>query len=1139
MRRSLRGPNRERRLVAGGVGGRGLPRARAAAAGGSAGAAAGAAGAAGAGGASSARRRLRSPAAPSAGGGLRRRRRAPPSCSQQILGAGRRADRRRRRRRRSSAGAVWPGSRSRMSDGRDSMLREERQADARSRRTAIARMPVVRVSTLPAPRPVMKRARAAADAERAAFGALQQHQADHGQHHHQVDHDEDSRHKSLSLARAFYTRRRAALKPQPPAAARTMARKSAAFRLAPPTSPPFTSGEREDRRGVVRLHRAAIEDAHLAARRAEARRRGRRGYGHARRRCHPRSACGRCRSPRPARRRSRCRRDRRPAPSRRAGATTTASVSPASRSRLRLADADDRRQPGAARGLRLGAHQRVGLAVVGAPLRMADDDRARARHPSASRPKCRRYARPRPSAWQSWPPIRSGVSFGAPAHLRDQRRRRAEHHVDPPCRAPRAPSAIARRLVEAGGEPVHLPVAGDQMAHVGRSSCAAPSAARRSALGSAGRGSYVRARRGGDAPGLFLSARGFFMLDQLRQGAQGWVSKVLMGLLVLSFAIWGIGGFEGYGAGTLATVGDAEVSVQEFAPRATSRCSANAQQPGQQVSPEQVLAAAAPRTPRSTTRRASYNLGVSDDRVARRSPRTRASRAPDGSFDRDRFSAILQNAGIDRDDYVRDMRRRARARADRRPRSAPASTCRSRWWRRSTASRTRSAPSPSSSSTQAPIEPVGAPDAATLQAYFDENKERFRAPEYRKLGCSSLDPAALADPGRGHRRGGRRRIRAPQGELHAAGAPAHRADPLRHAGGRRGGAADDRGRRGFRRRLPQAAAGRAGRHRSGPEDEGRDHRSRGRRGGLRRRAERRRAGDWRARSSPRSSASPRSSRAPSRRSPRWRRGSARISPRAPRARRSASLYDQVEDERAGGATLEEIAQEAVAPLPRRRGRRARRHGAGRQRRSPTSRPSSSCSTEAFESDVGVENNPIRGGDETCVFFDVLEITPERDRTLDEVRDEVVEGVDRRRRPQNRIAEKADALLARLQKRRAARHARRRDRQAGADGGEREARRAAAGLSANAAAQAFAGPEGHVANAEGDAPPARILLKVDKVTAPAFFAEAADVAGDQGAAVAGAAQRRPADLQPPAPAARARPASTTPPSQQLTGTTPTQ
>src|SRR4051794_29312459 len=62
----------------------------------------------------------------------------------------------------------------------------------------------------------------------------------------------------------------------------------------------------------------------------------------------------------------------------------------------------------------------------------------------------------------------------------------------------------------------------------------------------------------------FSYGRGFFMLDQLRQGAQGWVSKLLMAVLVLSFAIWGIGGFNGYHADRLASVGNAEVSVQEF-----------------------------------------------------------------------------------------------------------------------------------------------------------------------------------------------------------------------------------------------------------------------------------------------------------------------------------------------------------------------------------------------------------------------------------------------------------------------------------------------------------------------------------------------------------------------------------------------
>ncbi len=52
-----------------------------------------------------------------------------------------------------------------------------------------------------------------------------------------------------------------------------------------------------------------------------------------------------------------------------------------------------------------------------------------------------------------------------------------------------------------------------------------------------------------------------------------------------------------------------------------------------------------------------------------------------------------------------------------------------------------------------------------------------------------------------------------------------------------------------------------------------------------------------------------------------------------------------------------------------------------------------------------------------------------------------------------------------------------------------------GFTGNAVNQAFAGPEGHVANAEG-AGPARILLKVDKVIEPAFFAEASRREGDR-------------------------------------------
>ena len=56
------------------------------------------------------------------------------------------------------------------------------------------------------------------------------------------------------------------------------------------------------------------------------------------------------------------------------------------------------------------------------------------------------------------------------------------------------------------------------------------------------------------------------MLDSLRRGAQGWVAKILLGLLAISFGVfWSISdAFRGYGAGTLARVGSTEISTQEF-----------------------------------------------------------------------------------------------------------------------------------------------------------------------------------------------------------------------------------------------------------------------------------------------------------------------------------------------------------------------------------------------------------------------------------------------------------------------------------------------------------------------------------------------------------------------------------------------
>jgi peptidyl-prolyl cis-trans isomerase D len=55
------------------------------------------------------------------------------------------------------------------------------------------------------------------------------------------------------------------------------------------------------------------------------------------------------------------------------------------------------------------------------------------------------------------------------------------------------------------------------------------------------------------------------MLDAMRRGAVNWLSKILLALLVVAFAVWGVADvFRGYGRGTLARIGKTEISVEEY-----------------------------------------------------------------------------------------------------------------------------------------------------------------------------------------------------------------------------------------------------------------------------------------------------------------------------------------------------------------------------------------------------------------------------------------------------------------------------------------------------------------------------------------------------------------------------------------------
>jgi peptidyl-prolyl cis-trans isomerase D len=584
------------------------------------------------------------------------------------------------------------------------------------------------------------------------------------------------------------------------------------------------------------------------------------------------------------------------------------------------------------------------------------------------------------------------------------------------------------------------------------------------------------------------------MLDAMRQAASGWVAKILLGLLVASFAIWGISGeFFGYGAGTLAEVGEEDVSALDYQRELQQRVEALGEQFGRALTTEQARARGVPvqvfgqlvsEAAMDDEARA-RNLGVSDEKL-------RAVIAEDPAFQAagrnpQQFEALLRNAGLTPDAYIRDLReqilRRQLASAVAAGVTAPQPLVEA-LYRYQNEERTVSTVVVGEDA----IEPVGEPDNAVLEAYFEDNREQFRAPEYRALGLIALDAEALA------------------GAAEVSDAELVQAYEAR----RQDFTVPERRRiEQIRFQTEEEARAALAQLQANPDlralAEARGLNPADVNLGLKTKAEIIDARVAEAAFAARpntilpvldaalgptivhvAEVEPGATKTLEEAAPQLRQEIAR----ARAQERVVEVYDQVEDERAAGTTLQEIA--AKLSLPYRTVEAVARDGSTPAGERLTNLPAQEALlADAFESDVGVENNPIRTPDEGYVFYEVTEILPERERTLEEARADVAAAW-RREETARRVAERAEVLAQRL---RAGESLEAIAAEIGAQvrrlEGVRRSGDPNGALSRNALAQAFAGPKGHVANAEAEEPPARILLRVDAVTAPAYFAESAD------------------------------------------------
>ena len=587
------------------------------------------------------------------------------------------------------------------------------------------------------------------------------------------------------------------------------------------------------------------------------------------------------------------------------------------------------------------------------------------------------------------------------------------------------------------------------------------------------------------------------MLEFMRKAAAGWVAKFFIAMLVLSFGIWGINDiFRGYRGDTVVQVGGTSVNSAAFQRMLNLEMTMYSRRAGRNVTMDEARAANLPgrvaaraiaeATLDEVTK--SMKLGVTDKEVANQIANDPSFQSPTGGFDRNYFKQILRTNGYSEDAYVSERKALALRLqvAAGLSGGATAPNAMLEMFQRYE-SETREVDY--ATLTAASLGEIDAPSDSDLETFYEGKKIAFRAPEYRAFQIVSLTAAAIAKPDQvteadaraayesqlqkfttAERRKLLQILYTSKEDAEAAASRIAAGESFETLMAERSlSEADvDLGLVTKGELIDPAVADAAFALEAGATSGAVE----GRFGSVILKVV---------------SVEPEAV-TPFEEVAQTIRNDIALSQAEAEM---FDLHDAIEDARAGGASFAEIADKFHLPL--RQIAPISRDGATPAGTKVTDLPEADTLVgNVFESDIGVENDPIQSGTTGFVWFDVTEVVPARDRTLDEVRDEVVkQWLDDRAR--GLIAEKATEMVAKV------------------NGGATFADVAAeAGLTvasseaftrlepkppltAEAIENAFAGGSGHAGSAHGENGIDRIVFVVTKVNVPVFFPEAADVA----------------------------------------------
>jgi peptidyl-prolyl cis-trans isomerase D len=241
----------------------------------------------------------------------------------------------------------------------------------------------------------------------------------------------------------------------------------------------------------------------------------------------------------------------------------------------------------------------------------------------------------------------------------------------------------------------------------------------------------------------------------MRKASSNWLGKTIMatvmGVLIISFGVWGIADiFRGFGQSTLASVGHTEISTNEFRQRYTDKLQQIGRQFGRPLTMDQARAFGLDRQVlQQTVAEAALDeearrlgLGQSDAETMRVILNDPNFKGAAGNFDPARFQAMIRQVGFTEQRYLADQRRVSLRRQIAGTISAgiePPKTMIEALSRFQNEQR-------SIEYTKLDAAHAGAidpPSPETLAGYFDDHKTQFRAPEYRKIAFVAVTPEEI------------------------------------------------------------------------------------------------------------------------------------------------------------------------------------------------------------------------------------------------------------------------------------------------------------------------------------------------------------------------------------------------------------